>query len=150
MADRIVTVGANPTKAAPAGEVVGTTDTQTLSNKTLGPTNTLTGCTLNSPALNAPEIWAMSSASHAYSGTTAWTVSETEKLAFVWYCLATATGAVDCIAAAPLDVMRLIINTSGQAVTVKASGQTGVAIANNKSAFVIGTGTDWKRVTADA
>jgi hypothetical protein len=144
MGDKIVTVGANPTKDAPAGEVVGTTDTQTLTNKTL------TSPTLNTPVISGPDI-TYSIASHSYGGAHAdWILSAAEQACHIWEAAATADGAANAIAPATVGKIKLCVNSSGQAITFKAAGQTGVAIANGKSAFLRGNGTDWVRATADA
>jgi len=141
MADKIVTIGGAPTKEAPAGDVVGTTDTQTLTNKTL-----------TSPAINGATLAApvLTSAAHSYAnGHTDWTLSAAERAAFIWTCTLADAGA-NAIAPATANEVHLVVNASGQAVTFKASGQTGIAVANGKSAFLRGNGTDWTRVTADA
>jgi hypothetical protein len=111
-------------------------------------TETLTNKTLTSPVITAPDL-TFGVASHSYaSGTTAWTLSATE-LKATRIIVTLAGGAVDAIATPTAGKMYIILNTSGQALTFKATGQSGVTIANTKSAIVIGNGTDFVRVTAD-
>jgi hypothetical protein len=61
-----------------------------------------------------------------------------------------ASGAVNAIATPTAGKVYIVVNTSGQALTVKATGQTGVEIASTKTAILRGNGTDFVRVTADA
>lgn len=87
--------------------------------------------------------------SHSYgSAATAWTLSAAELLA-TRIIVTLASDAVDAIAPATLGKILVVVNTSGQALTVKASGQTGIVIASTKTAILMGNGTDWLRVTAD-
>lgn len=46
--------------------------------------------------------------------------------------------------------MYIVKNASGQAITVKKTGGTGVAIANGKTAIVVYGGSDYIRATADS
>lgn len=61
-----------------------------------------------------------------------------------------ANGAVAVTATPTLGKTYIVTNTSGQALTIKKAGGTGIVIASTKTAIVIGTGTDFARVTADA
>ena len=75
------------------------------------------------------------------------TLSASEKKAAVLL-VTNADAAVNIIAPAE-NRMYIIINTSGQAITIKKSGGTGFAVANNKTAIAAYNGTDYVRVTAD-
>jgi hypothetical protein len=88
--------------------------------------------------------------SHDYGAAAAdWTLNATEKRA-TRIIVTNANGACAAIATPTAGKIFMILNTSGQALTIKAAGQTGVTIASTKSAIVIGNGTDFVRVTADA
>src|SRR5574343_497925 len=91
-------------------------------------------------------------ANHDYANAaTAWTLSASENKATV---LTTkdnsANGAADVVAVATAGKIFILMNTSGQTLTLKASGKTGIAVANNKAATLMGNGTDFVRVTPDA
>lgn len=66
---------------------------------------------------------------------------------------ATASGAISAIftvAAADRGMWWIVFNNSGQAVTCKLAGQSGIAIANGKTAIIdYRGGADITRVTAD-
>jgi len=64
--------------------------------------------------------------------------------------ITSASGASDVIVTPTDGKLYIVQNTSGQAITLKASGQTGIAVATAKSAILMGNGTDIIRVTADA
>lgn len=82
-------------------------------------------------------------ASHDYAaGTTAWTLSDKEN-ACMFMVATNAGGGVDAIASATNGKFLIVYNNSGQVVTVKASGQTGVAVANAATAMLRGNGTDF-------
>lgn len=112
-------------------------------------TETLVNKTLTSPVITSPDL-TFGVASHNYgAAATDWTLSATE-LKALRIIVTNASGAVNAIATPTAGKMYVILNTSGQALTFKATGQTGVTIASTKSAIVIGNGTDFVRVTADA
>jgi hypothetical protein len=132
--------------------------TETLTNKTLtAPTvnggtianATVNGGTINSPVIASPDV-VQASASHDYGGAAeAWELSAAEMKAGIL--IATnASGAVDAVALPTAGKVYIVVNTSGQALTIKAAGQTGITIASTKTAIVRGNGTDFVRVTDDA
>ena len=63
---------------------------------------------------------------------------------------ANANGAANLILPAATKKMLIVANASGQAITVKQAGGTGIVVANAKIAILVGTATDFVRVTADA
>ena len=116
---------------------------------TLTCSQTLTNKTLTSPVVNAPDL-TLGVASHSYASAHAdWTLSAAEQKASR-IIVTLADQAVNAIATPTAGKMYIILNTSGQQLTFKATGQSGVAIASTKSAILIGNGTDFVRVTADA
>ena len=129
----------------------GVTAGTATANKALvaGSGAALAGLTLTAPVLNAPNI-THGVATHDYAGAAvAWALSASE-LKATRIIVTNANGAVDAVATPTAGKMYIILNTSGQALTFKATGQTGVVLASTKSAIVIGNGTDFIRVTADA
>lgn len=89
-------------------------------------------------------------ATHDYGATaTAWTLSASEALKRVLI-VTNASGAADIVAPATAGIGYIVRNTSGQAITIKKAGQTGITIASAKNAQVVGIGTDFVRVSADA
>lgn len=87
---------------------------------------------------------------HDYAGAAvAWTLSASELKSLI-VTVSNANGAIDAIATPTAGKVYIVSNASGQALTFKATGQTGVVVANNKTAIVRGNGTDFVRVTADA
>jgi predicted RecA/RadA family phage recombinase len=100
-------------------------------------------------AISAPDL-TFGAAAHNYAGAhAAWALSAAEMKAMV-LTATNADGAVDAVATPTAGKVYIITNTSGQILTFKATGQTGVAIASTKTAIVRGNGTDFIRVTADA
>ena len=75
------------------------------------------------------------------------TLSATEKKVAIL--LVTNADAAANIVAPAENRVYIIINTSGQAITIKKSGGTGFAVANNKTAIAAYNGTDYVRITAD-
>lgn len=116
---------------------------------TLTGTETLTNKTLTAPVITSPDL-TLGVSSKNYGGAHAdWTLSASE-MKSTRLIVTNADSAVNAIATPTSGKMYIILNTSGQALTFKATGQTGVTIASTKSAIVIGNGTDFVRVTADA
>ncbi len=112
-------------------------------------TQTLTLKTLTSPVINSPDT-TQGVSTHDYSGAAAaWTLSAGELKTQI-ITVSNANGAVDAIATPTAGKVYIVSNASGYALTFKATGQTGVTIANSKTAIVRGNGTDFVRVTADA
>jgi hypothetical protein len=68
----------------------------------------------------------------------------------VFVTCANASGAANLILPVATKKILVVKNTSGQAITVKQTGGTGIAVANAKTAILMGTATDFVRVTADA
>lgn len=119
--------------------VVTLTETQTLTNKTL-----------TAPTVTSPDL-TLGVATHSYgTGHVDWTLSATELKATILTATGTADAGVNAIATPTAGKLYIVSNATGQALTIKASGQTGIAIANGKTAIVRGNGTDFVRVTADA
>lgn len=146
-----------------AAAVVSLTGAETLTNKTLtAPTinggtvdgaaisgGTIADAAINSPVIASPDV-VQASASHDYAGAAvAWELSAAEMKAGIL--IATnANAAVDAVALPTDGKVYIIVNTSGQALTIKADGQVGITIASTKTAIVRGTGTDFARITDDA
>jgi hypothetical protein len=63
--------------------------------------------------------------------------------------LSSADAAANLILPAEINKLYVIVNSSGQAITVKVTGQTGITVANAKTAILTSSGTDIVRVTAD-
>ena len=144
----LTVTSADQTHAAPTATIPNITDAadEFVMKDT---TQTLTLKTLTAPVITAPDL-TLGVASHDYAGAAAaWTLSAAE-LKASRIIVTNANGAVDAIATPTAGKMYIILNTSGQALTFKATGQTGVVLASTKSAIVIGNGTDFIRVTADA
>ena len=111
---------------------------------------TLTNKTLTSPVINSPDLTLGVSSVHNYSsGHADWELSAGELATTIVSC-SNADQAVNAIATPTAGKVYIVTNGSGYALTFKASGQTGVEIANAKTAIVMGNGTDFIRVTGDA
>lgn len=88
-------------------------------------------------------------ASHDYDGDAAdWTLTNSESKCFL-LAVSSAGGAANIIAPDAPGVMYAVKNASGQTITVKTSGGTGVAITNGKKVLVIHDGTDYTALTAE-
>jgi len=111
--------------------------------------DTLTNKTLTSPVVNTPNQ-TFGVASHDFaSGVVKWTLSADDMKASI-LTATNANGAVDAVATPTDGRVYIVVNGTGQALTIKASGQSGVQIADTKTAIVRGNGSDFVRVTADA
>jgi hypothetical protein len=64
--------------------------------------------------------------------------------------LTAADAAANVIVPATVRKVYAVVNTSGQAITVKVSGKTGIVVASTKTALLTSNGTDVIRLTADA
>jgi len=88
--------------------------------------------------------------SHSYASAAAdWTLSTAEQSTTL-LTVTLASGAVNAIATPTAGKVFVVLNTCGQALTFKAADQTGIVVANTKVAVLVGNGTDFIRVTADA
>lgn len=88
-------------------------------------------------------------ATHDYGGAAAdWVLTNSESKCFL-LAVSNAGGSANIIAPDAPGVMYAISNASGQTVTVKISGGTGVAITNAKTVLVIHNGTDYTALTAE-
>lgn len=130
---------------------------ETLTNKTLtSPTiNTpvvdapaITGGTIAASTITSPDLYVAIS-SHDYAGGAAdWVLSATEAKSAI-LTATNANGACAIVAVPDFGKVYWIKNSTGQELTIKASGQDGVKIANGKTAAVYGNATDFVRLTAD-
>lgn len=112
-------------------------------------TETLVNKTLTAPAMTSPDI-TFGVAAKDYAGAHAdWTLSAANAKALI-LSATNADGAVNAIAPATAGKVFIVYNGTGQTLTIKVTGQSGVAIANTKTAIVRCNGTDYVRVTADA
>ena len=124
------------TGAATVGTTLGVTGALTAASATL------TG------ALKAGGGFGASS--HSYASAAAdWTLSTAEQSTTL-LTVTLASGAVNAIATPTAGKVFVVLNTCGQALTFKAADQTGIVVANTKVAVLVGNGTDFIRVTADA
>ena len=105
--------------------------------------------TLTNKTLGEPEILG-GYAAHDYAGAAVdWSLSAAEGKKK--YLIATnANGAVNAIIPAGKNFKEfVVVNTSGQALTVKCPSGTGIVVASTKTAIVYFDGTNMKRLTAD-
>jgi len=126
-------------------KIAGTaTFTGTIASTATHSGGTYTGSTLTSPAI------AFGVASKVFSAGEDWTLSASEATA-VLLTLASGSDTPSIIdASSTAGALKIVRNASNVSVTLKVSGQTGVAVASGKTAILINNGTDYIRVTADA
>jgi hypothetical protein len=118
-----------------SGDVITTTNTKTMTNKTL-----------TSPVINTPSV-VQSVAFHNYGASSAdWILSATEqKAVLLWV---TNAGAASNIVAPAEARVYFVYNNSGQNVTIAAGG-TGITVADARVAGVIYASGDYVRLTPD-
>jgi hypothetical protein len=130
-----------------AGAVITDTSTSTLTNKTL------TSPTINTPTITEPSFTVGTTAKQFNDASEGWEMSTAEaKTTFL--SLTSGSGTSSIIAPASAGKIYIIRNgnatAAGFTATLKVSGATGVSVASGKTAVVIGTATDFVRVSADA
>lgn len=90
-------------------------------------------------------------AEHDYkTGKVDWKLTADEQMAMVLKLAGTGTDGANAITESIAGKLLVVINDSSQAITVKATGKTGVAVASKKTAVLMGDGEDFIRITADA
>jgi hypothetical protein len=117
---------------------------------TLTGAETLTNKILTSPKVTDPEM-IHSFAAHDYGAAAEdWVLSAAE--AKKRFLIATnANGAVNAVIPAASNFKEfVVVNTSGQALTIKAPSGTGIVVASTKTAIVYFAGTNVARLTPDA
>ena len=92
-----------------------------------------------------------SKASNSTAATTTWTLSAADLAKLIVEKSGTTGGSTDIVATPTTGKIYIVYNNgTGSNIVFKATGQTGVTVATAKSAIVMGNGTDFIRVTADA
>jgi hypothetical protein len=110
---------------------------------------TLTTKTLTAPVITSPDL-TFASSSIDFSGAHAdYTLSAAE-IKTMFLAATNADAGANIIAPNTEGKVFCVINGSGQAITILVSGETGITVANTKTAFVYCNGTDYIRLTADA
>lgn len=121
-----------------ADEFVMKDTAQTLANKTL-----------TSPVVTSPDLTFAASAHDYAAGHVDWTLSAAEAKT-LFLTPTNADSGANILAPNTANKVFCVVNGSGQVITILVSGQTGVAVANGKAAFVRCNGTDYARLTGDA
>jgi|GEM_PF-1445093 len=122
----------NKLAAIGAGDVVTTTNTKTLTNKTLsGPIFSI-------------------AATHVFNTLDDWVVSAADMLCTLLITDSGSGGANIVVNGGTAGTIKIVRNDGDGAVTIKESGGTGIEIAIAKTAVVMHNGTDYIRITADA
>jgi len=140
----------NPTaRLVSLGTLIQTIVTELNLKATVTGTETLTNKTLTAPVVTSPDV-TFGVSSKDYGGAAAdWTLSAAEMKSLI-LTATNASGAVNAIATPTNGKIYVVANAAGHALTLKAAGQAGIAVANAKTAILRGNGTDFVRVTADA
>ena len=112
-------------------------------------TDELTNKTLTAPAITSPDLTLASSAVNFAGAHADYTLSAAE-IKTMFLVATNADQAANVIGPATANKMYCLINSSGAAITIKVTGQTGVTVADGKTAFVRCNGTDYARLTEDA
>jgi hypothetical protein len=108
---------------------------------TVGGTETLTGKTLTAPVETNPAL-SFTIGTHDYgTGSADWTLNAAEALLMVHKPTNAGAGANAIIPTTPSRPY-IFINGSGQIITVKTAGGSGIAIANGKTHIVMSDGTN--------
>ncbi len=124
---------------------VGLATTQILTNKTLT-APTVNGGTVQDATVAGPTF---TIATHDYEGAAAdWSLSTAEARALV-LSATNANGGCAIIAPAVAGKTYIVRNATGQNLTIKKSGGSGITIANGKTAQVYYLSSDYVRATAD-
>jgi len=143
----ITITSADQTHAAPTvtiPDIVDAADSFVMNDTAASLTNKI----LTAPTITSPNV-TLAVASHDYAaGVVDWTLSAAELKAQILEAT-NASGAVNIIAPAEIREYR-VINSTGEALTIKKAAGTGVQIGNGKAAIVAYTGSDYVRITADA
>lgn len=144
----VTITSADQTNAAPVvtiPDIADAADTFVMEDVT----QTLTNKTLTAPIITAPAITYNSSDINFAGGHADYTLSATE-IKTLFLDVTNADQAANILAPATKDKVFCVVNGSGFAITLLVSGQTGITVANGKSAFLRCDGTDYIRVTPDA
>jgi len=143
-----------------AGDVVTTTNTKTLTNKTLSGTTTLSGATLSggatlvgtyaggtfdSQTINGP-VYSVSS--KTFTAGEDWELSASEAKSLL-LTASSGSGTPSIIAPSTSGKVYFFRNGAGVAIMLKRSGGTGISVASGNTASLIDNGSDYVRVTAD-
>jgi hypothetical protein len=124
-------------------------DTASDTLAAIAATQTLTNKTLTSPGITSPNM-TLGIATHSYGSAHAdWTLSAAEAKATILK-PTLADQAVNAIVPDTAWHLYIVVNTTGQALTVKTAAGTGIAVANTKVALVMSDGTNVIRISADA
>jgi hypothetical protein len=121
-----------------ADEFVMKDTAQALANKTL-----------TSPVITSPDLTFAASAHDYAAGHVDWTLSAAEAKT-LFLTPTNADAGANILAPNTANKVFCVVNGSSQVITILVSGQTGVAVANGKAAFVRCNGTDYARLTGDA
>ena len=91
-------------------------------------------------------------AAHDYgTGHVDWTLTAAEQKATVLSLAGKTDGTGAGIIATPTNgKVFVVINATAQTITIKATGKPGIGVTATKTAIVMGNGTDFIRLTADA